>query len=107
MFVGYPAAGAVRPGFHAVALADDDRDVEPDQRSDVGGTAPVGAHDLYRLPDTGERGHDLLDARVASAGIGVDLGQEVRLGGEVDHPERVQVGIERAVGAGGRLGERP
>ncbi len=40
------------------------------------------------------------------AGIGVDLGQQTRLGGEIDHPERVQIGVERAVGAGGRLGER-
>src|SRR5216683_451274 len=50
-------AGAVRAGFHAVALADHDGDVEPHQRADIGGAPPVGTDDLHRLPHPGERRH--------------------------------------------------
>ena len=51
---------------------------------DVGDSAAVGADDLHRLPHAAQRGHDLFDPRIAAAGIGVDLGEEPRLGTEID-----------------------
>src|SRR5579875_3462379 len=77
-------AGAGGTGLHPLALADDDGDAEPHERPDVGDAVAVGAQDLHRLPDAGERGHDLADARIAAAGVGVDLGQKLRLGGKID-----------------------
>src|SRR5579875_3687471 len=82
--IGDPAAGARGTGLHPLALADDDGDAEPHERPDVGDAVAVGAQDLHRLPDAGERGHDLADARIAAAGVGVDLGQKLRLGGKID-----------------------
>ena len=46
-----------------------------------------------------ERGRDLAHARVLGAGIGVDLGQELGLGREIDRRQRIEVGVELAVGA--------
>ena len=69
--------------------------------------AAVGADDLHRLPDAAERGHDLAHPRIAAARIGVDFGQEPRLGAEIDEAERVLLGVEAAVGAGRRRGEDP
>src|SRR5919206_92734 len=49
------AAGPRGAGLHPVALADDDRDVEADERADVADPHSVGADDGDRLPDAGER----------------------------------------------------
>src|SRR5581483_5719164 len=44
------AAGAGRAGLHAVAVGDDDADIDTHQRADVADAGPVGADDLHRLP---------------------------------------------------------
>ena len=98
------AAHAVRAGLLAVAVADDDRDVDPDQRADVADQRAVGAEDLDLLVGAGERRRHLADARVLAAGIGVDRLEQLHLLGEARAVERALVAVERAVGAARRLG---
>ena len=50
MVVEVAAAEPEAAGFAAVALLGDDRNVEPDQRPDVGGDEAVGADDLDHRP---------------------------------------------------------
>ena len=65
---------------------------------------PVGAHDLYGLPLAIERGHDLLDAGVPAAGVGVDAGEGGGAIGEAGAVKGIGVAVEAVVGGAGRLG---
>ena len=103
-FVALAAAEAERAGLLPVAVAGDDRDIEPHQRPDVAIGLAVGSKDLDHLPGRGDaRGH-LPHAGVLGAGIGIDLFQRLHLGVEGGSGEGVLVAIELAVGAAGRVG---
>ena len=100
-----PAAGAEAARLQPAVPLDDDRDVEADQRADVGDAVGVGADDLHHPPLAGERDRDLADARVLAPGVGVDGGQHRHLLGEGHGGQRVVAGIERGVGRRRRHGE--
>ena len=102
--VGDSAAAAVAAALHAIALADHDGDVEPDQRADVRGPLAAGAQDLDRLPVAADRGGHLAHPRVLAAGVGVDLFQQLDLGLEGHESQGVVVAVEPRVGAERRLG---
>jgi len=102
--VAHAPAAAVEAALHAIAALAHDLDVQAHERADIGHVPPAGADDVHRLPLAGEPGGDLLHARIAGAGVGVDLLQQRHLAGEGDGAERVVVGVEVAVGADGVLG---
>ena len=73
MIVHIAPAEAEHAGLAATILFDDDRDIEADERADVGGEEAVGADDLDHRPAARERNRHLRDARVARARRGVDF----------------------------------
>src|SRR3546814_5582674 len=79
MIVHIATAEAEIARFAAAILLDHDRDVEADERADIGREEAVGADDLDHRPASGERDRHLRDARVAGAGGGVDPLTEVDL----------------------------
>src|SRR3546814_10670326 len=90
----------------AAILLDHERDVEADERADIGREEAVGADDLDHRPASGERDRHLRDARVAGAGGGVDPLTEVDLFREGNQVERVRLIIEMAAGARDRKSTR-
>src|SRR3546814_14717011 len=88
--------------FAAAILLDHDRDVEADERADIGREEAVGADDLDHRPASGERDRHLRDARVAGAGGGVDPLTAVDLFRAGNQVERVRLILAMAVGARGR-----
>jgi hypothetical protein len=94
----------VAAGFLPVAVAGDNRDVDPHQRADVAIALAVGAQDFDHLPARPERHRDLPHPRVLGAQIGVDGLQQPHLGLERRRPERVLVAIEPPVGVGRGVG---
>jgi hypothetical protein len=94
------------PGFAAAVFLDDDADVEPHHRPDVGDERAFGAQDQHLLVAGGERGADLHHAGVERAGEGVDLAQGVELHGECRIGHRVGLGVELGVGARRPVGQR-
>ena len=96
---------AVAAAFLPVALAGDDRDIDPHQRADVAIALAVGAQDFDHLPGGGEAGRDLPHARVLVAHIGVDLCQQFDLGLEARRVQRIVVAIEPDIGVRRRRGE--
>ncbi len=94
-----PAAFAMRTGFHAVALFDNDRNVKANQRADIANALPTRTPDLHGLPVTGNRCGYLNNARITGPGIGINLGQKVNLGLERCFAKRVHIGIKRHIGA--------
>ncbi len=99
-------AGARGAALHAVAVGDDDADIEADERPDVGGIVAAGAQDAHGLPLPAERHRDLAHARILAARIGVDLGEQLGLGREIEATQGIDVGIELPVRAGRRQGKR-
>ena len=87
------------PDLLPVAVADHDRDVDPDQRPHVAHEVAVGAENLDDAVRAGERRRHLADARVLRPGIGVDLLEELHLLGEARRLERALVAVELDVGA--------
>ena len=98
------AAGAVAAGFLPVAVAGDDRDVDPHQRADVAVALAVGAQDFDHLPARAERHRHLPHPRVLRPQIGVDGLQEPHLGLERRRAERILVAVEPPVGVGRGVG---
>src|SRR5262249_13130653 len=82
-----------------------DRDIQADQGADIGRAMAIVAENLDSLPDTGNRGHDLLDARILGPGIGIDLAQNSDLMAEIECRQRVFLAIEDAIGADRRQGK--
>ena len=103
--VGDPRADPVTAGLQALALADDDRDVEPHQGPDIGDADPVGAQHLHRLPLAGERDRHLAHPFVLGPDVGVHVGEQLHLALEIHQVEGVVVDIEALVGAAGGRGE--
>src|SRR5205807_449315 len=90
----FAAAGAVGAALLAVAVADDDGDVDPHQRPDVADERAVGADDLDLLVAAGERRRDLADARVLLARVGIDRFEELHLLGKSRRKKRALVAVE-------------
>ena len=101
--IGLASAIAMAAGFLALAVAGDDRHIDPDQRAHVPIGFPIGAQDLDHLPGRGDAGRHLPHALVLLARIGVDLLEQLDLGFERRRGERIVIGIEPAIGASGRL----
>ncbi|QYU70583.1 AMP-binding protein [Leptolyngbya sp. 15MV] len=96
------AAGAVAAGFAPAVRFHDNRDRKPHQRPQIGHAAAIGAQDLHGLPFAGDAGHHLLHPGIPAARIGIHLGQQRGLGGEIHRVERVEIGIELRVGGARR-----
>ena len=94
------ASHAVGAAFLTVAIADHDRNVHPHQRTNILQGHALGAHDLDMLPGGSERGRHLPHARVGTAQIGVNLGQQLHLFFKAGCRDRVVLAIEMPVGAG-------
>ena len=104
---GVERRAAARPGAAGLAttvLFHGDRHVQARQRPVVRQAPSVRAEDLHLPPFAGEADADLHHARVAGAGEGVDLLQQVGLGGEGEPPHGVGVVIELGIGGSGRIG---
>ena len=99
LVVEIAAADAEHAGFAATIFLQDDGDVEPHQRANIGRGETVRADDLHHRPAARQAYRYLRDARIPRAGGGVDLGAERDLLGEGHDFERVGVGIEMAIGA--------
>ena len=69
------------------------------QGADVGGAAAVAAQDLHRLPLARQGRHHLGHPVVEAAGVGVDIGEQLHLGLEIDLVQQVVVHVEVAIGA--------
>ena len=52
--IAFAAADAMAAGFLAIAIAGDDRDVEPHQRPDIAIGLAVGAQNFHHLPGRGD-----------------------------------------------------
>ena len=102
--VAFAAAQAVRAGFALAVALDDDADVQADQGAEVGGAVAVGADDLHGLPFAVDRGHDLDDAGILAAGVGVDALQDAGAAGETVASQRARVRVEAGVGGARSLG---
>ncbi len=105
--VGEAAAHAVAAGLPPAVLLHHHADVQPHQRPQVRDARAVRAQDLHRLPLAGDRGHHLPHARVAPAGVGVDLAQQPGLLREAEGGEGVRVLVEPGVGRARAKVERP
>ncbi len=88
-------------------MLDDDGDVETNEGAQVGDAGAVRPHHLHRLPLAGDRGHDLLDAGVLAAGVGIHGGEQRGPLGEGLLGERVRVRVEARVGGAGRVARPP
>ena len=95
---------AVAAGFLAIAVADDDRNVDTHQRTHVAIAFAIAAQDFDHLPGRAERDRNLPDARVLRPGIGVDGLQQPHLGFEGRRSERIVIAVEADIGSAGRLG---
>ena len=91
--IAKPPAGPGAAALHTIAVADHDRDVEPDQGPDIGDPFTAGAQDLDCLPGAGQRRRDLADPLILGPGVGVDLLQQLDLGLEFHPADRVLVGV--------------
>jgi hypothetical protein len=100
------ATGAEAAAFHALAVADHDADIEPDQGAHVAAPDAIGPNDFDPLPRPAERGADLLDPRFLGARVGVDLLEHLDLDRLIAALDRVVLAIALAVGAVRRQGER-
>jgi hypothetical protein len=75
-----PPPGAA--AFAPAVLLDDDGDVQPRHRADVGQPQPFGAQDLHLLQLAPSEAVTCTTRGSSGAGIGVDLAQKVDLGGK-------------------------
>jgi hypothetical protein len=71
----------------------------------VGQHPALGAQDHDLLQRRRERGGDLHDAAVAGPQEIVDRAQRLDLDGKGRVRDRIDIGIEPAIGAGGRIGQ--
>ena len=99
-----PSTHAEGAGLAPAVLLDDDRDIEPHQRTDVASDKAIGADDLDDRPTCGKAGRNLHHARIAGACCRVDHLQQTDLLGEGNPVEWRGVGVEMAIVAARRRG---
>src|SRR5690606_3905031 len=90
-----PAAAGIALLATAVLL-DDHRDVQPDERADVGREHTVRRADQHELVDAGETADDLDHARVELADIAIEMREQLDLTLVVEGRQRIDCRIEPA-----------
>ena len=99
------AAGAAL--FATAVLFDDHCDIQPRHRADVGQPQAFGAQDFHLLQPRRYGRRDLHHAAVHGAGIGVNLFQNIDLGGKACIRHRVCIRVKPGIGALGRSCQHP
>ena len=102
--VAFAAAEAVGAGFALAVALYDDADVEADEGAEVGSAVAVRADDLHGLPFAVDGGHDLDDAGILAAGVGIDALQD---GGAAGEARRRRAGSHRSRGGSWWRAEPP
>ncbi len=98
------AAEAVTAGFLTVAIAYDNRYVQPHERTDIAIDLAIGAQNLNHLPRCPNARRYLTHARILAACISVDRLEQLHFCVEGRRAERVVVGIKFAISAARCLG---
>ena len=102
-----PAPGTGRGALALAVLLDRDRDVQSDQRADVGDPPTIAAQNLDVTPLADHAGRHLDHARVPGPCPGIDLGEQGDLVGKGRRGEGVDRRIELLVGRAWGLGGHP